>query len=493
MQLSVLLECLDYQVIKGNVDTEITNICYHTKEVREGAVFVCITGATLDGHNYIHESIELGAKVIVVERDSMDEDIIAEEGLILLKVENTRIALALMSCAYYGYPAEKVSVIGITGTKGKTTASYMIKEILEQAGIKTGLIGTIETVIGDKHIPNDNTTPESYVIQKYMSEMVTAGCECVVMEVSSQGLKHHRVEGIPFDYGIFTNLAPDHIGDKEHKDFEEYMNCKKMLFSMCKVGLYNMDDNHVENMMEGASCVPVTYGMKNPCNFKGEDGRLLKRDGFLGTSFHMAGSETVIELSAPGLFNIYNALAAITIGTLFGIPQDSIVETLKNIRIKGRVEVVPIQKDYTLMIDYAHNAMSLKSVLETLREYNPNHLICMFGCGGNRSKARRYEMGEVSSVYADITVVTSDNPRYEEPLAIIDDILIGVNRGNGACVVIPDRKEAIRYCILNGSRNDIIVLAGKGHETYQEIKGVKYPMDERVLVDEIVREEEIEH
>jgi UDP-N-acetylmuramoyl-L-alanyl-D-glutamate--2,6-diaminopimelate ligase len=392
-----------------------------------------------------------------------------------------------MAAAYFGNPAGKLKTVGITGTKGKTTTTYMIKSILENTGKKVGLIGTIETIIGDKVIPSNNTTPESYVIQKYFAEMVEAGCDCVVMEVSSQGLMLNRVAGFTFDYGIFTNIEPDHIGGAEHKDFEDYLHCKSKLFKQCRAGLINIDDPHAEEILEGHTCSVETFGFSEKADVRAMDVQLVQKPGYLGISYRVQGRHTFdVTMNVPGKFNVYNSLCAITLCRNFGVSIEEITKALDKINVKGRVELVPVSDKFTLMIDYAHNAMSLRSLLTTLKEYQPKRLVCLFGCGGNRSRDRRFEMGEVSSTLADLTVVTSDNPRNEEPKDIINDIIVGVKRGPGKYVEIDDRKEAIRYCIENAKEGDVVVLAGKGHENYQEIKGVKHHMDERELIADIL-------
>lgn len=487
MTLKYLLEKLEYEVVAGNEEIQISElICDSRKACKDGA-FVCVSGAVVDGHSFIADVVAKGVTAVIVEKE-----IEIPQGVTVIRVANTRKALAFMSAAYFGYPAEKLKTIGITGTKGKTTTTYIVKSILEKTGFKTGLIGTIETVIGDKRIPAKNTTPESYVVQQTFREMVDAGIECVVMEVSSQGLMLDRVSGFTFDYGIFTNLEPDHIGPNEHKDFEEYMHCKGLLFQQCKVGIVNADDLHTKQVIEGHTCEIETYGFDKNATLCASTPELINRPGFFGVSYQISGEMNLdVEMDIPGKFSVYNSLAAVSICRHFGVKDTAIKEALLGIRVKGRVEIVPVSDQYTLMIDYAHNAMSLESLLTTLREYNPKRLVCMFGCGGNRSRLRRYEMGEVSSKLADLTVVTSDNPRDEEPEAIIDDILKGVAKADGAYVTIPDRKEAIRYCMLNAKDGDVIVLAGKGHEDYQEIKGTKYHMDERELIAEIQKEENL--
>ncbi|MBQ3782426.1 MAG: UDP-N-acetylmuramoyl-L-alanyl-D-glutamate--2,6-diaminopimelate ligase [Lachnospiraceae bacterium] len=487
MTLKTLIEKLSYEVVQGNENIEITELVFDSRKACENGVFVCISGAVVDGHTFVEEVVQKGITAVVVEKE-----VSAPEGVTIIRVDSTRLALACMSAAFFGYPAKELKTIGITGTKGKTTTSYMVKSILEKTGFKTGLIGTIETIIGDKHIPAVNTTPESYIVQKTFREMVEAGIECVVMEVSSQGLMLHRVGGFTFDYGIFTNLEPDHIGPNEHKDFDEYMHCKGMLFKQCKVGIVNIDDEHVEGVLEGHTCELESFGFSEKADLRASNVELLNQPGFLGVSYEISGKMNMkVAIDVPGNFSVYNSLAAISICRHFGVKDEAIIEALKGIRVKGRVELLSVSDHYTMMIDYAHNAMSLESLLTTLRQYNPKRLVCMFGCGGNRSKLRRFEMGEVSSKLADLTVITSDNPRNEEPQAIMDDILTGVKKADGEYIMIADRKEAIRYCMVNAKEGDVIVLAGKGHEDYQEIQGKKYHMDERELVAEIRQEEGI--
>lgn len=489
MKLSQLLVECHYKLMKGNLDTNVELISYHTRRVKPDSVFVCIDGIVTDGNNYIEEAIQLGAVAIVTSKQDVNMDY---DNITFIYVEDTRKALASMSTVFFDYPAKKLKVIGVTGTKGKTTTTYLIRDILEQAGIKTCLIGTIETIIGDTAIPSINTTPESYMVQKTMSKAVEEGCQCVVMEVSSQGLKLSRVDGIIFDYAVFMNLGTDHIGENEHKDFEEYRDCKRMLFERCKTGIFNMDDEHAQYMLEHCSGNIETFAVKKSAKLRALNEKLYRNGYLLGTSFDVAGwYDTHITLSIPGLFNVYNALAAMSVVSHFEVRENVIKNAFSNARIKGRVEHVPIRAQYTLLIDYAHNAMSLSNVLKTVNEYEHNQIYCMFGCGGNRDKNRRCEMGEVSAKYADITVITNDNPRFEKPEDIIEDIISGVEKEEATYVVIKDRKEAIRFCMKNAQPGDIVILAGKGHETYQEIKGIKYPMDERELICEICQEEGI--
>ena len=485
-RLNKLLERLDFQVVQKDTDIEISELVYDSRKVVPGCLFVCVKGMTVDGHTFVEEVAQNGAAAVVVQ-----EEVKAPENLTVIRVQDTRYALALLSCAWFHDPADKLKVIGITGTKGKTTTTYMVKSILESAGYKTGLIGTIEAVIGEQVIPANNTTPESYIVQDYFHQMVEAGCQCVVMEVSSQGLMMHRTAGFTFEIGIFTNMEPDHIGPGEHASFEEYMSCKSMLFRQCRIGIVNVDDKHWEQVLKEHTCTMETYGFSEEADLRAVNPQLVKKPGYLGVAYTAQGLVNAqVEVDVPGKFSIYNSLTAIAICRHFQVSTQNMKEALKKARVKGRIEMVKVSDKFTLMIDYAHNAMSLESLLTTLKEYDPTRLVCLFGCGGNRSKLRRYEMGEVSGRIADLTVITSDNPRFEEPQDIIDDIKVGMAKTDGAYVEIPDRKEAIRYVIANGQPGDVIVLAGKGHEDYQEIKGKKYPMDERVLIREILQEME---
>lgn len=484
MKLTTLLERLSYEILQGEKEIEITELTNDSRKVVKDSVFVCISGAVVDGHSFIEEVVAKGARVVIVERE-----VKAPAGITVVKVEDTRYALALTSAAYFGYPAEQLKVIGITGTKGKTTTTYMVKSILEGVGHKVGLIGTIEAIIGEKVIPASNTTPESFTIHKYFREMVDVGCDSVVMEVSSQGLMLHRTAGIPFEIGIFTNLGKDHIGPNEHKDFEDYKRCKGMLFQQCKIGIANVDDSYFEDVFKGATCTVETFGFSKEADLRATDTQLISKPGYLGVQYHVSGLMNFdVEIDVPGTFSVYNSLTAIAVCRHFQVPVSKITAALKVAKVKGRIEMVKVSDDFTLMIDYAHNAMSLESLLTTLREYHPTRLVCLFGCGGNRAKGRRYEMGEVSGTLADVTIITSDNPRFEDPQDIIDDIKVGIAKTKGNFVEICDRKEAIRYAITHGQVGDVIVLAGKGHEDYQEIKGIKHDMDERVLIQEILEE-----
>ena len=484
MRLTQLLERLRYEVSQGSDGINVTELINDSRKVTEGSVFVCISGAVSDGHAFARDVAEKGAAALVVEKD-----VDVPQNVTVIRVEDTRYALALMSAAYFGYPAEKLKVIGITGTKGKTTTTYMVKSILEGVGHKVGLIGTIEALIGGRSIPANNTTPESYTIHKYFAEMVEAGCDSVVMEVSSQGLMLHRTAGIMFEIGIFTNLGEDHIGPNEHKDFEDYKRCKGILFTQCRLGIANVDDPWYEDVFKSATCKVETFGFTEKADLRAVDIEHITRPGYLGVRYHVSGlMDFDVEIDIPGDFSVYNSLTAIAVCRHFDVPVENIQKALKVAKVRGRIEMVKVSDEFTMMIDYAHNAMSLESLLHTLRDYRPERIVTIFGCGGNRSKTRRYEMGEVSGRMSDFTVITSDNPRFEEPQDIIDDIITGIKKTDGEYIAICDRKEGIRYSIEHGRPGDVIILAGKGHETYQEIKGVKYDMDDRILVKEVLEE-----
>lgn len=462
---------------------EATDVVYDSRKAKPGCVFVCLRGASSDGHRYAAQAAAAGAAAIVAE-----EPVEADAPVVL--VPDTKAALALLSAEFFGNPAQNaIRVIGITGTKGKTTTAYMIRAILEAAGHKTGVIGTIGVAIGDELIKTDNTTPQSYEVQKFLRQMAEAGCEYCVMEASSIGLKDKRVYGFPFEVGVFTNFSEDHIGGVEHKDMQEYLESKALLFTMCKTGVVNADDPSLEGILRGHSCDVKTFGFSDGVWLRGSGCRHLSRPGLLGVAFETTGAVALsAEVSIPGKFNAYNALAAIGCCAVLGIPADEMRRGLLTVCVKGRVEPVPVPGNFTLLLDYAHNGVGMESVLSTLREYEPNRLICMFGAGGNRPKVRRYEMGEASGRLADLSVITADNSRFENVLDILNDIKVGLQKVGGKYIEIPDRREAIRWCLAHAQDGDIIVLAGKGHEDYQEIEGKKYPFDERVVIQELLKE-----
>ena len=487
MKLRKICEEIEYTLLQGSLETEVRDIIYDSRKIAPETMFVCMVGAVTDGHKYIPDAVEKGASVIVLEKEEEAAQI--TENITVLKVESARLALALMSAALFDHPARKLVTIGLTGTKGKTTTTYMIKKVLEMAGKKVGLIGTIGAMVGEEHLSSKNTTPESYELHRMFAAMVEAGCEYVVMEVSSQGLKLDRTAGILFDYGIFTNLSPDHIGPAEHASFEEYMECKSLLFRQCRIGIVNADDEHVEGILKGHTCEVKTFSAEREADLMASDIGFINEDGKLGMHFKVSGCmDCQAKVHIPGRFSVYNSMVTMLVCHLAGISDEAILEGLSKVQVKGRVEMLPVSKDYTLIIDYAHNEVSTRSVLTTLMEYHPKRLICVYGGGGHRSKLRRYEMGEVTGEMADLCVLTCDNPRDEEIRDINNDIKVGLARSNGKYIEIDDRKEAIAYCMKNAKPGDMIVLLGKGHEDYQEINGVKYHFDEREAVAEILDE-----
>ncbi|MBQ2971303.1 MAG: UDP-N-acetylmuramoyl-L-alanyl-D-glutamate--2,6-diaminopimelate ligase [Ruminococcus sp.] len=481
MELKKLLSQIEYEVLSGELDKEIVDVIYDSRKVTPGCAFVCLKGFNVDGHKFIPDAVEKGATALVVE-----DDIEPIDGVTIIKTPNTRIALAMMSVEYFGHPAKELKTIAVTGTKGKTTTVAMIRSILEKAGIKTATIGTLGIVIDNQIYKTNNTTPESYEIQQAMRRMVNEGCKAMVIEASSLGLKWHRTDGIKFDYGIFTNFSNDHIGKSEHADMEEYLNCKSILFKQCKLGLINRDDEKWDEVTKDHTCEIETYGFDENADIVAHNDSLIARPGYIGVHFDTTGKkELSVDVAIPGRFSVYNALAAISVCRHFDLTDKDILDGLNEVKVKGRVEAVPVVGDYTILIDYAHNALSMENILTTLKEYKPNRLVTMFGAGGNRPKDRRYEMGEVSGRLSDLSVITEDNSRFEDVMDIIEDIKVGINKTDGEYVVIPNRVDAIRYCIENAQKGDIIVLAGKGHEDYQEIRGVKYHMDEREIIADI--------
>ena len=483
--LKDLLKQVTYICTRGTMDCKVTHICHDSRQVVRGSMFICLAGSREDGHDYLAQAIRKGAAVCVVSKH-----VWVEGDVTVIRVRNTSEAMAWIARNYYGAPAEAMQMIGITGTKGKTTTACMLYQMLKEAGVKCGLIGTLGVRRSDGlKKPGSNTTPDALVLQKELREMADAGCSCCVMEVSSQGLKMHRVAGIVFDYGIFTNLSPDHIGPNEHASFEEYQECKSLLFRQCKEGIVNADDEHVDGIIKNHTCKLHTFSCKKDADLMAGAVGYLDEEGQIGMHFTTTGCMNVYAVvHIPGSFSVYNSLVTMLTCHLAGISDEAILRGLDKVKVRGRVELVPVSKDFTVIIDYAHNEVSTRSVLTTLKEYHPKRLICVYGGGGNRSKLRRYDMGEVTGELADLSVLTCDNPRDEEIRDINNDIKIGLAKSNGKYIEIDDRKAAIKYCIENARKGDMIVLLGKGHEDYQEIKGVKYHFDEREAIAEIKKE-----
>lgn len=479
MRLEQILTDVEYKILQGTLDKDVADIAYDSRKTVKGGMFVAIQGTLVDGHNFIVSAVEAGAEVIVVEKETDVEN----RDITVLMVESGRKALSLMSAAYFDYPAKKMITVGITGTKGKSTTEHMVRDIIEKSGKTCGIIGTVGAFMNGKSVPTEHTTPESYELQKLFAMMVKEGCEYMVMEVSSQGIKMDRVAGIEFDYGVFTNISPDHIGPGEHENFEEYLSCKAELFRRCKTGIINRDDEHYDDIVKHATCRIVTFGTSEEADMRAHDIRHVSKGGELSMEFQAEGvmkGEIVVGL--PGRFNIYNALCAACTGVALGMPKEVILHALEHVKVQGRVEVMPVSEDFSVLIDFAHNGVSSESVLSTLRKYNPHRIVSIFGCGGNRSKVRRYEMGEVIGRMSELAIITSDNPRRENVMDIIEDIKVGMEKSEGAYVVIPDREEAVAYALKHAEKGDMIILLGKGHEEYQEINGVKYHYSDREAI-----------
>lgn len=482
MKIRDWLDKLDYTLLCGSVEEEVNEVVYDSRKAAPNTVFVCMKGTKRDSHDYIPQVLEAGCRVLVTER-TVD----VPEDVTVILVKSGREALAQLSAARFGYPSEKLLMIGVTGTKGKTTTTHMIRKIMETAGKKTGMIGTNGVYIGDDHYPTMNTTPESYDLHRYFAQMVEEGCDCCVMEVSSQAFKMYRVAGITFDYGIFTNISPDHIGPDEHADFAEYLYYKKQIFAQSRFALVNVDDEHFEEIVKEIPCEWAGFGMGKDAEYRAENLRYVSESDFVGIEFDIHGAHEIpVRVNIPGKFNVYNALAASAVALKAGVPAEKLQHALEHLKIDGRMEIVYTSERCCVIVDYAHNAVSMESLLETLREYHPKRLVVVFGCGGNRSKDRRYSMGEIGGRMADLSIITADNSRFEKVEDILADIRGSIEKTGGAFLEIPDRREAITYSITHSEPGDMIAVIGKGHENYQEIEGVRYPFSDRAVVEEVV-------
>lgn len=494
MRLKKLFKNIEYNLHAGSDDIEIHSIAYDSRDVKEGTLFVCLCGEHADGHDFIEQAVKMGATAIVFENtyvlNVQQEN--AAKNIVMLGVDDTRKALAYLSAAWYSYPADAMTMIGITGTKGKTTTAHMIKRILEKDGFVVGMIGTLGAYIGDEKYPTKNTTPESYELHHLFYKMREAGCTHVVMEVSSQALKQHRTDGITFEYGAFLNISPDHIGIGEHVDFNEYFECKKQLFKQSKQIIVNMDDPSWEEMTGGVSV--CTTSREDNADYMGINIHNTWEEGLLGVEFTLCGSlaDTLkggLSLHIPGDFNVENALIAIAITHQIGAGREAITKGLRTVYVKGRTQVIPSAAHFlTILIDYAHNALSMESLLKMLREYKPKRLICLFGGGGNKPKQRRYDMGAMAGKYSDLIILTTDNPRFEQVEDINQEIIKGIREYHEKYITILDREEAIHYLIDNCGKGDIVALIGKGHEEYQEIGSHKFFFSEEQIIEQYLLE-----
>lgn len=486
MELKRILVGLENLKVKGNLDTEIKGIAKSSNEVKEGYLFVAIKGFTVDGHNFIEDAIKNGATAVMVEEGCDLKSIKFKEDTIIIMAKSTREGLAIVSSNFYNNPSTKFKLIGVTGTKGKTTTTYMIKEILEKAGQKVGLIGTIATYINGKKIKDsERTTPESLELQQLFAQMVEEGVETVVMEVSSQSLKLNRVAGCNFDIVIFTNFSEDHISPKEHPDMEDYFNSKLKLFEMCKTGIVNTDDLHgakIPRLFPESNI--TTYGIDNFANVLAKD--ITITNSYVDFKVKIKDRNERVKTGIPGRFSVYNSLAAICVAQKFGIDPEIVKQALLEVRVPGRSEMVDNKLELPIMIDYAHSPESLQNILYATKSYTRGRVISVFGCGGDRDSSKRPIMGEISGKVADYTIITSDNPRTEKPEDIIKAIEEGISKTKGKYEVVVDRTEAIEKAIKMANKRDIIILAGKGHETYQEINNEKNHFDEREIIKEII-------
>lgn len=475
MLLKYLLEDLDYESL-GEVNKEINKIEYNSKKVEKGDVFVAIEGTVEDGTKYIKEAIEFGATCVIVEKN---KEIETDENVTVIKVENTRKVLALISSKYYGNPASKLRIIGVTGTKGKTTTCYMIRDIMLAAKKKIGMIGTIYNTYADKKIESYRTTPESLDLQKLLKDMVDAGMEYVVMEVSSHALELYRVYGIKFEISVFTNLAREHLDF--HKDMDNYLKAKAKLFASSIFGVINADDIYTPKLLKQINCKYVKYGLDNEANISATDVKV--NNNYVDFKMYINKQLQTITVNIPGKYTVYNAVAAIAVTSMLGAQMEDVLLGLSQTVVPGRSEIVPIGKSFAVLIDYAHNPSSLEAILVNTKKYVKGRVILVFGCGGNRDTTKRAKMGEIAGNYADFTVITTDNPRDEKPANIAKDIEEGISKTRGLYKVIENRKQAIEFAMRIAWKNDTVILAGKGHETYQELaKGKKIHFDEREVV-----------
>ncbi len=488
MKLKNLLNNVEIVNQKGNLDIEITNLHSDSRKIKQGGLFIAINGFTKNGIEFIPSAIDNGAIAIIVEPDVNINNL--NYAIPIISVKNTRKALAILSCNFYDNPSKKLKLIGVTGTKGKTTSTFMIKAILQKAGYNVGLIGSIAVYINDEKIEDtDRTTPESIEIQKHLANMVDNNVDIAIIEVSSQAMKLDRVAGCEFDTALFTNLSEDHISKNEHPNMEDYFNCKLNLLKLAKTIVINNDDEKVKTIN---SILPekniLTFSIENDSIFKANHEKIIITDSFIDFEVPINGKNEKIEAAIPGKFSIYNALGAIATSSVFNVSSKNIKEALKDLKVLGRSELVPNKLGLTIMIDYAHTPSSLESILTAVKSYAKGKIICAWGVGGDRDKAKRPVMGEISGRLADYTVLMSDQVRTEDPLQILKDIEKGIIPTGKPYKIIVDRTEGIRYAISIAQKGDIIVIPGLGHDLYLEKNGVKYPYNERVVISQIIDE-----
>lgn len=483
MELKRVLDGIDYTLLRGTENVEIKDIKYDSREVEEGDIFVALNGYFMDGHDFIPEAIAKKASAIVISKMlNIHGDVT------VIKVNDTRLTLALLSKNYFGNPLSKLTLIGVTGTTGKTTTTHMIRSLLLQSDIETGLIGSIGAKFKDRVLDTKNTTPESYEIYRFLKEMTRNGITHVVMETSSQGFKMHRLSGITFDIGVLTNITSDHIGPGEHESHEEYVSCKRELFLNSKQIIVNNDSFYLEEVLKDVKAPITRYGIELASDLNATDIHNINDNDFFGTEFTVFGLlNGTFRTCIPGYFNIYNSLAAILVGAKLGLDVEVMKNALVKVSVRGRMETALVTPKLKVVIDYAHTEDSMKKLVETLKEYKPKRLVSIFGSGGNRPKERRYKIGEIIGGISDFSIITMDNPRFEEISSINEDIKVGLNKVNAKYIEISDRAEAIRYAIENAQEGDLILLVGKGHEEYQDIKGIKYYFNELDIIKEFIK------
>lgn len=480
MLLQYLLENLTNVEISGDTNKDINKIEYDSKKIEKNDIFVAINGFKDNGIKYIDDAINNGACAIVYQ-----DEIEKKEGITYIKVEDSRIALAIMSATYYGNPARKLKIIGVTGTKGKTTTTYMIRDIMLASGKKIGMIGTICNTYGDIKQESIRTSPESLDLQALLARMVEAGMEYVVMEVSSHALALNRVYGIKFIVGVFTNLSEDHLDF--HKTMENYLEAKAKLFEMSDFAIVNGDDIYAPRLIKMIKIKKATYGLDNAVDLTATDIRV--NPSYVEFKMYVNKMLETIKINIPGRFTVYNALAAIGVCSLFGAQMDAICGALGALRVPGRNEVIDLNKTFTVIVDYAHTPASLEAILSSAKRYTKGRVICVFGCGGNRDKEKRAMMGEIAGRLADFTVITTDNPRDENPGKIIEDIEKGIKQTRGLYKAIENRRQAIKFAMRIAWKSDVIIIAGKGHETYQEVEnGKKLYFDDKEIVKKLAEE-----
>lgn len=478
MLLSQILENVECSR-SSTADIQIKDIVYDSRKAAEGTVFVALCGAFSDGHDYVQKAYDGGTRVFVCQKEvTLPSD--AE----VIYTSDTRAALSKMSGSFFRHPDRELKLIGVTGTKGKTTITHMLRTVLDKCGVKCGVIGTTGAYYGDEYIPTVNTTPESYETLKILRQMVDAGCKAACMEVSSLGLKHHRVDDLHFDTAVFTNLSPDHVGGHEHDSFEEYSYWKKQLFKICDFAVFNADDLFSKEIEAEISCPFVTFSLTENADYTARNIEMIRDSEIFGVSFDClhSGESTNIKVSMPGYFSVYNALAAYAVCMRLSVESETAAKAIVCARVKGRNELISVPADYDVFIDYAHNGVSMKSIIESVSAYEHNRIITVFGSVGDRAQLRRREMGLVSGKMSDYSIITTDDPNFEDPQSIALEIASYIESEGGKYEIIPDREQAVFKALSMASKGDIVLILGKGQETAQKVRGQLVPYSDHETV-----------